>query len=263
MNYAKIILYSLICLFAFYLTNLKNVQISEVSNEKNKVLIINYAKSIERKLDTAKAIKNRKDLSQFNRQIAETSKDISFSLVIDGDKSIFRQERIMHSDNENEIFSKLAGSIGGTKGIFYIDKKDSICINKKNIRDVSFDVRIDLNKWSITKETKLINDFVCFKATKNDVPSNIIYGEDNIVTAWFTTELPGFFGPASYFGLPGTILEVSNGTITLKATKIQFQNELNIDIEIPQTQETITEEEYQNKALELAPRRFRKKIENH
>ncbi len=255
----KYIQHSIIFLLIFSVTNSENNQSAKCRYD-NKVIIIKYAKYLERKLDTTKANKINNRLAKFNKRIEETSKEISFRLIIYEDKSIFKQDLIMHADNENEIFAKLAGSIGGTKGVFYINKNDSTCINEKNIRDTSYNVRFDLNKWKITKETKLINDFVCFKAISEEiVEGGIAEGKKNVITAWFTAELPSFFGPASYYGLPGTILEVSNGSITLNATNIEFNEDVDKRIEFPKITETITENEFQEKARELAPKRFRKK----
>jgi len=58
---------------------------------------------------------------------------------------------------------------------------------------------IPIINWSMTKETKLINNLKCAKATAKF--RGVIW------EAWFTSEIPMSFGPWKLNGLPGLILE--------------------------------------------------------
>lgn len=72
-------------------------------------------------------------------------------------------------------------------------------------------------KWTITKETKTLQGFLCTKATLN------FRGRDWVV--WFTTDIPLSFGPWKFHGLPGLILEVYDITnkYTWRAVKIEYK----------------------------------------
>ena len=54
--------------------------------------------------------------------------------------------------------------------------------------------------WKLQAERKKIGAFVCMKATANL--------EGDMITAWFTPEVPVPAGPAEYHGLPGLVLAV-------------------------------------------------------
>jgi len=72
-------------------------------------------------------------------------------------------------------------------------------------------------KWKISKETKNILGYTCKKATASD--------EDELVVAWFTSEIPVEVGPSSFYGLPGAILSVrtQDGDHDIVATKVAFE----------------------------------------
>ena len=50
--------------------------------------------------------------------------------------------------------------------------------------------------WKLTAKKKKILDYICFGA-------DLQVGEE-VVTAWFTSEIPVSAGPNAYYGLPGT-----------------------------------------------------------
>ena len=66
------------------------------------------------------------------------------------------------------------------------------------------------------------------------------------MTAWFAPSLPYSFGPKNYYGLPGLILELTEGSTTYIVTKIELSNK-NISVVQPRGK-TISREEY-NKRL--------------
>ena len=55
-------------------------------------------------------------------------------------------------------------------------------------------------KWQITNDTKLINNYLCQKATTT-------FGGRNYVS-WFTNEIPISDGPYKFKGLPGLIIKI-------------------------------------------------------
>jgi GLPGLI family protein len=73
-------------------------------------------------------------------------------------------------------------------------------------------------KWKISKETKEILGYTCKKATTTS-------DEDELVEAWFTSEIPVEVGPSSFYGLPGAILSVrtKDGNYEIVATKVAFE----------------------------------------
>ncbi|MCX6220447.1 MAG: GLPGLI family protein [Bacteroidia bacterium] len=99
-----------------------------------------------------------------------------------------------------------------------IHDKSLYCIKNNREKNVTTELVRGFNKnefyeveetiptieWTITEETKKINEHNCSKATCNFRGRNY--------TVWFTTEIQTSFGPLKLNGLPGLILEASDDT---------------------------------------------------
>lgn len=84
--------------------------------------------------------------------------------------------------------------------------------------------------WKLHEETKKIGNFTCQKATTNFRGRNY--------TAWFTNEIPVFFGPWKFNELSGLILEVYDVDRIFHAiaTKIKISKEKECIINFDKTQ---------------------------
>lgn len=67
---------------------------------------------------------------------------------------------------------------------------------------------------------------------------------EDTITAWFTPEIPVSQGPGPYWGLPGLILEVSDGRTALLCTKITLNPEDKKAIAAPKKGKVVTQKEY-------------------
>ena len=88
--------------------------------------------------------------------------------------------------------------------------------------------------WQLTQESKMINNYLVFKATRSN--GNII--------AWYTPKIPIGFGPKGEYGLPGLILELEIGNIVFKTTKIILNPKEEIKIKEPKGGKRVSYEEY-------------------
>ena len=209
----------------------------------NKLSVV-YKKSINASIDTANIEKYKSSVSDFNRLLKDNAEEVSYKLIIDGHHSIFMPVRSLVSDYGNNNFRKLSTSFGGTKGSFYINKRDSVYFTKKNFSGQDFRVILRPKKWKISKEPRFILGYECYKATSVDKIKNPKGEFEFTVTVWFCPDLPSFFGPASYFGLPGLILELDNEKIKLTATKIIFDPSEEITVKQPKKGILLSEREY-------------------
>ena len=74
---------------------------------------------------------------------------------------------------------------------------------------------IERKAWKLTNKKKKVLDYVCLGA-------DLEFG-DEIITAWFTSEIPVSAGPGDYYGLPGLILGVEkNEEVFILATSIDL-----------------------------------------
>lgn len=65
-----------------------------------------------------------------------------------------------------------------------------------------------------------------------------------IVTAWYTMDVPVPQGPENYWGLPGLILEVSDGKTTILCSKIVINPKDKKEIKAPKNGKVVTQKEY-------------------
>lgn len=124
----------------------------------------------------------------------------------------------MPMDGVNDFSYKFSKYIF-SKGVFYQNNLTNEIINEMSSMNQNFLMKdIISNDWELSSETKYIGKFKCYKATSicNTCTNN------QIVTIWYTPEIPVSFGPARYGGAPGLILEVSKFRYTLRANKIKF-----------------------------------------
>ena len=94
------------------------------------------------------------------------------------------------------------------------------------------------------------------KEGENSLASRIEMPSEVIVTAWYTLDIPISQGPGEYWGLPGLILEVSEGRTAILCSKITINPKEKIAIEAPKKGKKISQKEYQEtmakKALEMS-----------
>jgi GLPGLI family protein len=113
--------------------------------------------------------------------------------------------------NNTEVQTSPMGSDGSkfkywepfndTPEFFYREFKKPSVKFMENVFDklIYVDDTVSMN-WNFVKETKLIKDFVCNKATVKH------RGRDYV--AWYTKQIPISAGPYKFSGLPGLILEI-------------------------------------------------------
>lgn len=198
------------------------------------------------------AVKFDTDVSKAKEQFQANIKSISthvnlqkFQLNFKSQTSVFKN--ITNSTNDNKVSSddKIAGILT-SNGIIYFDSKSLITIDKKE-DGILIKSTTKQTDWEITKETKKIEKYTCYKALKKTSFLNR-KGElkSKMTIAWFTPELPFSFGPKNYFGLPGLILEVEESNkLIYYATSINLSKKVN-KIELPKGK-SITQEEYDNR----------------
>ena len=114
--------------------------------------------------------------------------------------------------------------------------------------------------WKPGSETKFIGEYRCYKATYTKMVEKprVVYGSDDesekekalemeerTVTAWYTPEIPINNGPDNYQGLPGLILEVRDGKLTIICSKIVLNPKNKLEIKEPEKGKVVTQEKYE------------------
>ena len=108
---------------------------------------------------------------------------------------------------------------------------------------------IESEKWEIKNETKTIGTYLCYKAVAYESFINR-KGEPKTreIIGWFAPALPYSFGPKTFNGLPGLILELTEDNKTFTASKIELSDK-EMAITFPKGK-TTSKEEYEKKLKE-------------
>jgi len=152
------------------------------------------------------------------------------------------KEMIRDFKNNNLVLGLLRG-----KGTYYTNK--IFKLHKKQSIGETFIIKERYNSidWVLTNETKKIESFTCFKATAKIPIENYKQKSIEVIEAWFAPEIPFGFGPGTFCGLPGLILELNKTTgiqYTIRATQVNLSKEKEITIKQPKKGIKVTKNEY-------------------
>lgn len=180
------------------------------------------------------------DNPAFQNMIPKERKD-KFELLFTDGKTLWQavEEDIQ---NDETAFGGEGGGfrmlrMPGGDEVFFHNISESKRVEQRDLAGKAFIIADSIRKmnWKVTGETKSILGHKCMKATAQRTQESMRITMDNgetkrervmdtmNVVAWFTSEIPGSFGPSIYQGqLPGTILEidVNNGRNSFKAIEI-------------------------------------------
>ena len=193
----------------------------------------NYQIGYDQVLSNDAYLKNMTESAQIG------AKKISFNLEFNSKSSLFKLNDYITDD---DIDLAIAFS-NATTSYFY-----DIILNVKTMNIDNFTGQYIVNyfektPWKIENETKYIGEYLCYKATAEQIVENSKGTFKHPITAWYCPSIPFNFGPKGYSDLPGLILELQIRNITWGATRIELSNENKI-IEKPTKGRLITEEEY-------------------
>jgi len=183
--------------------------------------------------------KNQNILKNYQRAV-ESTKNIEFTLTLDGINSHFEVSKNLQLDKYGYGY---ALSYANYMGEIY---QDSISIFTKIDNHIG---KLIIKKppkknWKILDEQKVIDGYICYKATNEYIVENGVGIFTHPVIAWFCPQLPYPFGPNGYGNLPGLILELQERNVVYGAKKIIF--DLNEDIKFDfKEYKVINEEEFQ------------------
>lgn len=143
---------------------------------------------------------------------------------------------------------------GGTK---YKNTADNLFLNETEVFGKPFLVESELKnrEWQLTNETKKIGNYTAQKAIFSEIVERTVISFDNDdkestvtsdtinIEAWFTPEIPVSQGPDDFWGLPGLIMEISDGKTTYLCTKVILNPEEGVKIKKPSKGKKVTPEE--------------------
>lgn len=210
-----------------------------------------------------------KMLEMMKKQFQKT-----FTLSFNKEESTYKQEEELDKPNVGLGGEFQIVSIGGGGGsdVLYKNTKEQRYTEQVDTYGKIFLVKDNIEKieWQLGSETKYIGEYPCYKATFTktiEKPRVVINGEEEdkepemeerTITAWYTPQIPVNHGPDNYQGLPGLILEVHDGKLTIVCSKIVLNPKEKIDITEPDKGKEVNQEKYddimEKKAKEMMER---------
>ncbi len=172
---------------------------------------------------------------------------LEYKLIFNGNEANFYQEK---NEGLDKTAVNMANILSETPKLCYQNTEKKMLLNEINadgnlIKANEFVISDTLKtNWTITNESKLIDTYLCYKAT---TIKKVQKGEKEFhenVTAWFCPALPFSFGPTKYGGLPGLIIELQEKNIAFTLKSISLNNENKTPIIIPVAKNTISQSDY-------------------
>jgi GLPGLI family protein len=207
----------------------------------------------------------------------------TFILNFDRNASTYKEEEKLEGPGESGGGMRMFSSMMGGGGTHYKNIKDKSFIVDKEFFGKEFLIKDSLTSipWKLEGESKQIGNYTCFKATavvpvvqsdfrnfrrrdeeanKNEKPKDSTkqkkeesstnfmdqweLPKDKVITAWYTPDIPVPHGPDEYWGLPGLILEVSDGKTIMLCSKIVLNPKDKKEIKAPKNGKVVTQKEY-------------------
>lgn len=190
----------------------------------------------------------------------------TFTLDFTKSESMYKEEQELDtpkgpSSNGSVMVMSFGG--GGTD-FLYKNISENRMANKKELMGKVFLIKDNLvtYDWELTGETKNIGNYTCYKAVyeveEEEIQINMIDGdvkEEKVIkkrsiVAWYTLEVPISNGPSNYGGLPGLILEVNDGDLTIVCSEIVLNPKEVKEIKEPTKGKIVTRKKFEAIAKE-------------
>ncbi|WP_160128506.1 GLPGLI family protein [Kordia antarctica] len=191
--------------------------------------------------------KQKNEFDKLNDELMRQSKGIIFNLKFKGKKSYFYIDESLENDVSPMGHSHAKVVVSG--GNYLTDLQNQTVIRQTDSFGEQFLVTSNTQSssdWTLTKETKMIGKYKCYKAYKTKTIVNPAKKFTFNIIAWYTPQIPVNFGIKEFNNLPGLILELQDSHFTFYVYKIKFLSEDQVEIPILKG-EKITEVEYQKK----------------
>ena len=206
--------------------------------------------------------------SEMHQQMMEMLKkqfEKTYNLSFNKEESIYKEEESLAPPQPAGGMQIVIANTGGAD-ILYKNTKDKRYTNQNDVFGKIFLIQDKLEKidWKLESETKNIGEYACFKATTTREREKRVGGisinkekdldteeekkapemETITITAWYTPQIPVSTGPGNYYGLPGLILEVNDGSETVICSKIVINPQEGVDISEPKKGKNVTQAEF-------------------
>ena len=191
----------------------------------------------------------------------------TFTLDFTKSESMYKEEQELEapkgpSANGGVMVMVMGGN--GSSDILYKNISENRMAHKTELMGKVFLIKDNLEAydWKLTGEAKNIGNYTCYKAVyekeEEDIQIDMIDGEvkeekvtkKRTLVVWYTTDVPVSNGPNNYGGLPGLILEVNDGDLTIVCSEIILNPKEVKEIKEPTKGKIVTRKKFAEISLE-------------
>lgn len=201
--------------------------------------------------------------SAMQKQIQERMKKMfqkTFTLNFTATESSYKEEEQLNTPQPSVNGGGTVMVMGfGGSGSLYKNLKENRYAEKQDLMGKTFLVKDELPKydWKLTGNKKSIGTYTCYEAVwereVENTSMSLVDGEMKEstkkemrkTTVWYTPKVAVGHGPENYWGLPGLILEVNDGRLTIVCTEIVLNPAEKSEIQEPKKGKVVTNDEYQ------------------
>lgn len=209
---------------------------------------------------------------EMSKQIEEQMKkafEKTYILDFNSFESSYLKEAVLNAPAASTGGMSMSFSFSGDNTALYKNTKTKQYLqemeNYKGKTNLITD-NLPVYDWKIEGETKKIGGYDCYKATtiikvtakemaeyeakklKESKRKAVLYPakepKDRVIEAWFTNTIPVSHGPDKFWGLPGLILELTDGKTTYLCSKIVLNPKDKKPIAVPSKGKVISQEEF-------------------
>jgi len=249
---------------------------SVIAQEMEGIATYNYQRKVEMSLDSTQLSQDQQKIlmSKLKKQFERI-----YTLSFLQNKSLYQEEETLDGPSVGTGGMQMVMVTSGGNSILFNDMDAKKYVNQTDMFGKQFLIQdaIVPRKWKLTKESKSIGAYTCFKATYKDTvlaDRTIIRSRENAaseeeqepeteireVVVWYTPQIPLPLGPENYTGLPGLVLEVNNGNETILCSKIVLNPKNDVVVKAPKGGKKVNQAEYdaiEEKKMQEMNDRFR------
>lgn len=198
------------------------------------------------------------------KQMSERTYILSFNRT----ESIYKEDEKLEQPGTGQGGGmRFAMMMGGSED-YYKDVKLGTYAVSKDLFGKIFLINDSLPKldWQMQAETKKIGNYTAYKATavKHTIEPNMraifqrqgreqqtenkepeMIEKEVEIVAWYCPEIPVNQGPGEYWGLPGLILEISDGKTKILCSELVINPKEKIEIKEPKKGKLVSQAEYE------------------
>lgn len=227
-----------------------SVTTSALAQEFQGVATYKSHRKVDLKMDKEHSDAMQKQIeAQLRKQFQQ-----EYTLKFTKNESIYKKNESLATPNPAAANGLQINVIQGSD-VFYKNVQEKRYTNETEIFGKQFLIKDSLRNrgWELLQDTKNIGLYTCYKAqfkkeiTEKTMSSNGEFEtitKERITTAWYTPQIPVSNGPDDFQGLPGLILEINDGKLTLVCTKIVLNPKESITIKEPTKGKQVTQQEF-------------------